>query len=303
LKIEESSRNLRTSPLNIRTKAEFSLALITAIWGFTFVIVKGALADASPLPFLAVRFMLAGLLLLVILGRGRVGRGTILPGSIMGVFLFGGYLFQTWGLVYTTPSKSAFLTGFSVILVPLIMMLLGQKLGSATLLGAVLGLSGIYLLVAPSGMSGVNLGDIFTLVGATSFAVHIVLVGRYTKRFSFLHLVPVQILAVGLLASVAMVIFPAQKWHFSARLAVAILVTAVLATGVAFSVQNWAQQYTPPAHTALIFALEPVFAAISSWLVVGEHFRGRTLAGAGLILAGMVVSEIWGARVASPVEG
>ncbi len=289
--------------MNIRTKAEFSLALITAIWGFTFVIVKGALADASPLPFLAVRFMLAGLLLLVILGRGRVGRGTILPGSIMGVFLFGGYLFQTWGLVYTTPSKSAFLTGFSVILVPLIMMLLGQKLGSATLLGAVLGLSGIYLLVAPSGMSGVNLGDIFTLVGATSFAVHIVLVGRYTKRFSFLHLVPVQILAVGLLASLAMVIFPAQKWHFSARLAVAILVTAVLATGVAFSVQNWAQQYTPPAHTALIFALEPVFAAISSWLVVGEHFRGRTLAGAGLILAGMVVSEIWGARVASPVEG
>jgi len=289
--------------LNIRTKAEFSLALITAIWGFTFVIVKGALADASPLPFLAVRFMLAGLLLLVILGRGRVGRGTILPGSILGLLLFGGYLFQTWGLVYTTPSKSAFLTGFSVILVPLMMMLLGQKLGPATLLGAVLGLAGIYLLVAPSGMSGVNLGDILTLAGATSFAVHIVLVGRYTKRFSFLHLVPVQILAVGLLASLAMVIFPAQKWHFSARLAVAILVTAVLATGVAFSVQNWAQQYTPPAHTALIFALEPVFAAISSWLVVGEHFRGRTLAGAGLILAGMVVSEIWGARVASPVEG
>ena len=289
--------------MNIRTKAEFSLALITAIWGFTFVIVKGALADASPLPFLAVRFMLAGLLLLVILGRGRVGRGTILPGSILGLFLFGGYLFQTWGLVYTTPSKSAFLTGFSVILVPLIMMLLGQKLGPATLLGAVLGLAGIYLLVAPSGMSGVNLGDILTLAGATSFAVHIVLVGRYTKRLSFLHLVPVQILAVGLLASVAMVVFPAQKWHFSARLAVAILVTAVLATGVAFSVQNWAQQYTPPAHTALLFALEPVFAAISSWLVVGERFRGRTLAGAGLILAGMVVSEIWGARVASPVEG
>jgi len=279
------------------------LAAITAIWGFTFVVVKGALADASPLPFLAVRFILAGLLLLVVLGRGRVGRETILPGSIMGVFLFGGYLFQTWGLVYTTPSKSAFLTGFSVILVPLIMMLMGQKLGPATLVGAVLGLGGIYLLVAPSGMSGVNKGDIFTLVGATSFAVHIVLVGRYTKRFSFLHLVPVQILVVGVFASAAMVIFPAQKWHFSARLAVAILVTALLATGVAFSVQNWAQQYTPPAHTALIFALEPVFAAISSWLVVGEHFRGRTLAGAGLILAGMVVSEIWGARVATLVEG
>jgi drug/metabolite transporter (DMT)-like permease len=279
------------------------LASITAIWGFTFVIVKGALSDASPLPFLAVRFLLAGLLLLMVLGRGRVGTETILPGSIMGLFLFGGYVFQTWGLVYTTPSKSAFLTGFSVILVPLIMMVLGQKLGPATLLGAVLGLGGIYLLVAPSGMSGVNRGDIFTLVGATSFALHIVLVGRYTKRFSFLHLVPVQILVVGLLASGALVIVPAQRLHFSSRFVVAILVTALLATGVAFSVQNWAQQYTPPAHTALIFALEPVFAAISSWLVLGEHFRGRTLAGAGLILAGMVVSEIWGARAASPVEG
>jgi drug/metabolite transporter (DMT)-like permease len=289
--------------LNIRTKAEFSLALITAIWGCTFVIVKGALADASPLPFLAVRFVLAGLLLLVVLGRGQVGRGTILPGSILGIFLFAGYLFQTWGLVYTTPSKSAFLTGFSVILVPIIMMLLGHKLGPATLLGAILGLAGIYLLVAPSGMSGVNRGDFFTLAGATSFAIHIVLVGRYTKRFSFLHLVPVQILVVGLLSSVALVMVPAQRLHFSARLVVAILVTALLATGVAFSVQNWAQQYTPPAHTALIFALEPVFAALSSWLVMGEHFRGRTLAGAGLILAGMVVSEIWGARVATPVEG
>ena len=289
--------------MNIRTKAEFSLALITAIWGCTFVIVKGALADASPLPFLAVRFVLAGLLLLVVLGRGQVGRGTILPGSILGIFLFAGYLFQTWGLVYTTPSKSAFLTGFSVILVPIIMMLLGHKLGPATLLGAILGLAGIYLLVAPSGMSGVNRGDFFTLAGATSFAIHIVLVGRYTKRFSFLHLVPVQILVVGLLSSVALVMVPAQRLHFSARLVVAILVTALLATGVAFSVQNWAQQYTPPAHTALIFALEPVFAALSSWLVMGEHFRGRTLAGAGLILAGMVVSEIWGARVATPVEG
>jgi len=276
---------------------------VTAIWGCTFVVVKGALADASPLPFLAVRFMLAGLLLLMILGRGHVERGTIVPGSILGLFLFGGYLFQTWGLVYTTPSKSAFLTGFSVILVPLIMMLLGHKLGSATLLGAALGLAGIYLLVAPSGMTGVNQGDILTLGGATSFAIHIVLVGRYTKRFSFLHLVPVQILVVGLLSLLSLLIIPEQRLHFSARLVVAIAVTAVLATGVAFSVQNWAQQYTPPAHTALIFALEPVFAALSSWLVMGEHFRGRTLAGAALILAGMAISEIWGARLPSPVEG
>jgi len=289
--------------LSTRTKAEAFLVLVTAIWGCTFVVVKGALADASPLPFLAVRFMLAGLLLLAILGRGQVDGGTILPGSILGLFLFAGYLFQTWGLVYTTPSKSAFLTGFSVILVPVIMMLSGFRMGSATLVGGVLGLFGIYLLVAPSGMAAVNRGDLLTLAGALSFAVHIVLVGHYTKKFSFLHLVPVQVLVVGLLSLGALPFAPDQSLHLTGRLVGAILVTAVLATGVAFSVQNWAQQYTPAAHTALIFALEPVFAALSSRLVIGEHFGGRVLLGSGLILAGMVISEIWGGRLPSPVEG
>jgi drug/metabolite transporter (DMT)-like permease len=152
-------------------------------------------------------------------------------------------------------------------------------------------------------MATVNRGDILTLAGALSFAVHIVLVGHYTRKFSFLHLVPVQILVVGLLSLVALPIVPDQTLHFTARLVAAILVTAVLATGVAFSVQNWAQQYTPASHTALIFALEPVFAALFSWSVMGEHFGGRTLLGSGLILAGMIVSEIWGGSLPSPVEG
>jgi drug/metabolite transporter (DMT)-like permease len=294
---------LKNVCVSTRTKAEAFLVVVTAIWGCTFVVVKGALADASPLPFLAVRFMLAGLLLLVILGRGQVERGAIFPGSILGLFLFAGFLFQTWGLIYTTPSKSAFLTGFSVILVPVIMMLSGFRMGSATLVGGVLGLLGIYLLVAPSGMAAANGGDLLTLAGALSFAVHIVLVGRYTKKFSFLHLVPVQVLVVGLLSLVALPIVPDQTLHLTGRVVVAILVTAVLATGVAFSVQNWAQQYTPAAHTALIFALEPVFAALSSWLVMGERFGGRGLLGSGLVLAGMVVSEIWGGSRPSPVEG
>jgi drug/metabolite transporter (DMT)-like permease len=289
--------------LSTRTKAEAFLVVVTAIWGCTFVVVKGALADASPLPFLAARFMLAGILLLAILGRGQVERRTIFPGSILGLFLFAGYLFQTWGLIYTTPSKSAFLTGFSVILVPLILRLSGFRMGSATLVAGLLGLVGIYFLVAPSGMAAVNRGDTLTLAGAVSFAVHIVLVGHYTKKCSFLHLVPVQILVVGLLSLVALPLVPDQTLHFTARLLVAILVTAVLATGVAFSVQNWAQQYTPAAHTALIFALEPVFAALSSWLVMGERFGGRVLVGSGLILVGMVVSEIWGVSLPSPVEG
>jgi drug/metabolite transporter (DMT)-like permease len=283
-------------------KAELLLVVVTGIWGSTFVIVKGALADASPVPFLAVRFMLAGFLLWAVLGRGQVERPALAAGVVLGVFLFVGYLFQTWGLTLTTPSKSAFITGFSVILVPLIMLFHGSRLRAANVGGALLGLLGIYFLVLPSGLQAVNRGDFLTLFGAVSFALHIVLVGRYTRRFSFLDLVPAQILVVGLLAVLALPLDPARALHWTNRLVFAVVVTAVLATGFAFSVQNWAQQYTPAAHTALIFALEPVFAAVTSRLAIGERLGGKVLLGCLLILGGMVVSEAWGGAAPSPVE-
>lgn len=285
-----------------RKKAEALLVSITFIWGSTFVIVKDALRDASPVPFLAVRFTLAGILLFLVLGRGPFDRRAIVPGLVLGVFLFGGYLGQTWGLVYTTPSKAAFITGFGVILVPLILMVGGTRMRAANIIGALVGLAGIYLLVVPSGLSSVNRGDVLVLFGACSFALHIVLVGHYTKRLSFQHLVPLQVLAVGILALLALPVDRAPMLHWTLRLVVALIVTAVFATGVAFSVQNWAQQYTPPAHTALIFALEPVFAAITSRVVLGEHLGLKALLGAALILCGMIVSELMGGAAPSPVE-
>ncbi len=276
---------------------------MTLIWGSTFVVVKEALVDASPLPFLGIRFTLAGILLFLVMGRGVGERQALGPGFLLGVFLFAGYLCQTTGLLYTTPSKSAFITGFAVILVPFLQALHGFRLRAATIAGALLGLAGIYFLVLPSGLHAVNRGDVLTLFGAVSFAVHIVLVGSYIRRFSFRHLVPVQILVVGLLAAAALPLNLDFRLHWTAGLIGALLLTAVLATGFAFSVQNWAQQFTPPAHTALIFALEPVFAALTSRLVLGERLGGKVFMGSALILAGMVVSEIWGSTTPSPVEG
>ncbi|MBI1941319.1 MAG: DMT family transporter [Acidobacteria bacterium] len=286
-----------------RAKAEFLLLLVTLVWGSTFVVVKSALSLASPLPFLAARFTLAGLLLALVLARGKMDRPALTAGLVLGIFLFVGYLFQTWGLVFTTPSKSAFITGFGVILVPFIQVFYGFHLRAATIVGALSGFAGIYFLVLPSGLHSVNRGDILTLGGALSFAVHIVLVGGYTRRHSFRHLVPTQILTVGALATLALPFDPALVMKWSPGLVAAVLVTAVLATGFAFSVQNWAQQFTPPAHTALIFALEPVFAALTSRVVLDEHLGGKVLLGSALILAGMVVSELWGGTAPSPVEG
>jgi drug/metabolite transporter (DMT)-like permease len=289
--------------LSQRSKADFLLVVTTFIWGSTFVIVKGALQDASPFPFLAIRFILAGVLMWLVMGRDRLDRQALLPSLVLGVFLFAGYAFQTWGLTSTTPSKSAFITGFSVILVPLISLFHGYRLRAANFGGAGLGLVGLYFLVLPSGLSAVNRGDLLTMFGAISFAVHIVLVGGYTRRFSFQHLAPGQILVVGIVATLAVPIGPAWVVHWTSRLIFALAVTAIFATGFAFGIQVWAQQYTPPAHTALIFALEPVFAALTSRLVTGEHLGGKVLVGSAFILAGMVVSEMWGGAAPAPVEG
>ncbi len=289
--------------LSQRLKAELLLTLAAMIWGATFVVVKDALAFATPSAFLAVRFTAAGILLFIFMSRGRFGAATLGRGFLLGLFLYGGYLFQTTGLLYTTPSKSAFITGFAVVLVPFIQVMHGFRIRTATVAGAALGLGGIYLLVLPRGLAAVNRGDVLTLVAACAFAVHIVLVGVYTRRDSFRQLVSIQILTVGLLAFASWPLGMPFKITWSAELVAALAVTAVLATSMAFSVQNWAQQFTPPAHTALIFALEPVSAAITSWIVLDERLGGRLFIGAALIFAGMVISELWGGEQPRPVEG
>jgi drug/metabolite transporter (DMT)-like permease len=289
--------------LSQRTKAELLLVVTTFIWGATFVIVKGALADASPFPFLAVRFLLAGLLMFWVMAGGRVARQALLPSLGLGILLFTGFAFQTWGLVFTTPSKSAFITGFSVILVPLISVFHGYRMRAANAGGAGLGLLGLYFLVMPSGVGAVNRGDILTLFGAMAFAVHIVLVGTYTRRFSFVHLAPAQILVVGIIATLAIPFAPSWTLHWTGRLVFAVAVTAIFAPAFAFGAQVWAQQHSPPAHTALIFSLEPVFAALTSRVVSKEHLAGKVFLGSALILAGIVISEVWGGAAPAPVEG
>jgi drug/metabolite transporter (DMT)-like permease len=289
--------------LSQRAKAEFLLVVTTFIWGSSFVIVKGALADAAPFPYLSVRFILAGIVMFGVMARGRLPRATFLPSLVLGVLLFTGYAFQTWGLTLTTPSKSGFITGFSVILVPLIALFCGHSMRAANIGGAGLGVLGLYFLVMPSGMASVNRGDVLTLFGATAFAVHIVLVGTYTRRHSFLHLAPGQIMVVAILATLAIPFAPSTSLYWTGRLIFAIIVTAIFATAFAFGTQVWAQQYTPPAHTALIFALEPVFAALTSRIVTHEHLGGKVLLGSAFILAGMVISEVWGGTGPAPVEG
>jgi drug/metabolite transporter (DMT)-like permease len=295
--------------MNQRLKADIALALCTLLWGATFVVVKEALADASVFAFLAVRFVLAALLMAVIYRRAlrQLTRAEGWAGAQIGFFMFTGYAFQTRGLIQTTPSKAGFITGFSVVLVPVLMAVFwGRRINRWVWGGALAALVGLYYLtVPPAGLTELNAGDLLVLVCAALFALHIIFVGRYSPHHSVGALSFLQVATTAALTLVALPVASVTGWeplrvHWTTELLFAVLVTAVLATALAFSVQVWAQQYTTPTHTAILFSLEPVFAALTSYVVLGERLGGRALVGAGLILVGILVAEVKGPTQAAP---
>lgn len=277
--------------------ADLALAAVTFIWGATFVLVKQALADASTLLFLALRFSLAAFALALAFrplpSKFSRGRPLLAGGALAGIFLFAGFLFQTLGLRYTSASKSAFITGLSIVMVPLLATLVQRKTPHLSeALGVVVATAGMGLMTLLGPSFQVNRGDLLTLGCAVAFAVHILLVGHYAPRFGFEALTLVQVATAAALsvASFWWVETPLIRWR--PGVVIAVLVTGLLATALAFSVQVWAQQYTTPIRTALIFALEPVFAWATSFLVAGEVLSRQASCGAVLILSGILLVEL-----------
>jgi len=285
-----------------RLEADLLLAFISFVWGSTFVVVKDALAYASPLVFLLLRFCLALAVLLAVVGRraGLRQAGLVRAGIVIGSFLAAGFSFQTIGLQYTTPAKSAFITGLSVALVPLFLALFfGRRIRIGSAAGVVMAVVGLYFLTIPPERFVINRGDLLTVFCAVCYAGHIIAVGHFAPRFSSAALGISQIgMAVVCLAVAAPLAYgtgwqaPMALWH--PRLVFAIMVTGVFASALAFTGQAWAQRHTSPTHTAVLFTLEPVFAGLTSYVVYGEHLAGRALLGAILILAGILVVELKG---------
>lgn len=284
-------------------KAHLLLVLITMIWGGTFVLIKEALTDASPLVLNAVRMSLAAVLLAVYYRKAlaRLDRRAVGAGALVGLFLFLGYALQTTGLKLTTPSKSASLTGISTVLVPLLLRIFWRtKSHPWRALGIALALAGLFLMTVPAGRQGladfanINRGDLLTIACALAFAFQIVLLGRSTQRFPFEQIAALQIGVAAVLMIVAAPLLEPPHIRFSGTVVTTVLVTGIFGTAVAFTVQAWAQQFTPATHTALIFTLEPVFAWLTSFLYLQERLGFRAGAGALLILAGVLVSELLG---------
>ncbi len=293
-------------------KAHILLVVVTFIWGATFVLIKNVVEqDASPLLFNFVRMSLAAVCLGLVFHRDvmRINRDSFFAGAITGVFLWLGYEFQTTGLRLTSASKSAFLTGVSVVLVPLFLMIFWRrKIRSWTAFGVLAAFIGLFFLTVPASESGignwatVNRGDLLTLGCAVSFGFQIIFLGRATERHSFAQIGFMQITTAAVLMAFTVPIAESPHIVWSPAVVWALAITGLLGTAAAFTIQAWAQQFTSPSHTALIFSLEPVFAWITSYIVLGERLGARAAAGAVLILAGVLVSELLGAPVTQDPE-
>lgn len=275
-------------------KAELILLSITIIWGATFTIVKSSLDYISPLFFIAVRFIFASIILLIFFSKQikEFNLSDLQHSSILGILLFLGFAAQTIGLQYTTASKSAFLTGMTVIFTPLFQFILGRK---APLIGNIIGVFvvsfGLYLLTSPKG-SEFNFGDGLTISCAIVFALYIVYVDVATQENNPLRITFFQILINGLLSLIFALLFEKIVFKPNYNLLFSLVYLSLLATILTLFLQMKWQKETTPTKAAVIFTIEPVIATILAYLFLGENLGFVGIIGGGLILVGLIISEI-----------
>ena len=289
--------------------ADLVLVVVTAIWGSTFIVNRLVLETAPPLLFVLARFTLAAAVLWLFARKRPRTPSLVAHSAVVGLLLAAGIGFQVVGQLFTTASKAAFVTGLSVPLTPVFGWLLTRKKPSReNFAGLVVAAAGFALLTWPKdAASGVNTGDLLILVTAVSYAVLIVFVSETAathdaRWYSFGQIV---FAAIGV-GAVRLALAPfvhgrgaflaaeARPLVFDRTVVLSILWMALVATVVTFLAQNWAQARMPATHAAIMFALEPVFAALFAAVVLGERMSRRDGAGAALVLAGIVVSELRG---------
>lgn len=284
--------------------ADISLLLVTLIWGSTFVLVQNAIASLEPFSFNGLRFLIAAVILIVCLlifdrkQLKQMNKKLILSGVIIGFWLFLGYATQTIGLLYTTSSKAGFITGLNVVFVPLISMFLMKQYPSRNaVLGVLVATIGLFLLTMTD-VTSLNKGDGIVFLCAISFALQIILTGKYSSNYPTLLLTIIQISTCSIFSIISAFIF--EDWKrsldvhilLSYNVLIALLITSILATAVAFYVQTTFQKYTTATRVALIFAMEPVFAAITGYFWADERLSISALFGCILIFAGMIFAEV-----------
>lgn len=286
----------QTAAMRGAVRADLALAGAAFLFGTTFLVMQDAVEDVEPIPFITARFAIGAVVLLPLIvvpawrpsGARIRHNGVLRDGACAAAALGAGYVFQTTGLQYTTSSVSAFLTYLLVVFVPVLSaIVLRRPPRAATTAGVAVAVGGLWLLTEGAGI-GVGRGEVLTILCALSFAAHILVLAEAAPRQDVVVLNAVQFALVAAALAIPGAIvggydFPAEAWF-------AALYTGVVVNAVAFGLQLWGQRRVSASRTALVLMLEPVFAAVLGY-VDGERLGGAGAAGAGLILAGIIVSE------------
>ena len=258
---------------------------VTAVWGWTFVLVKDAVTQYPTLPFLQVRFLLA-LLVMALLVRRLPTRRELRVGALIGGVLAAGYLTQTVGLTMTSPGNAGLITGLFVVFTPLLNRLFGAPIHWWTWLATFLSLVGLVLLTG--GPSGMGLGDVLVLACAVLFALHIVLLGRWSPGL------PAAPLAMVQMATCAAIFSAGGTWSLrppSGSVWFAIVITGVFASAFGFYIQTWSQGFISANRTALVLATEPAWALAAAVVLAGQRLGLVQALGAAVVLAAIVGHE------------
>ncbi len=291
-------------------KSELLLFLTAAIWGLAFVAQRSGMAFVGPFTFNAVRFTLGAASLLPVilyLDRKKRQRGetvesaksrTLLVGGLSaGFLLFVGSSLQQVGIVFTTAGNAGFITGLYVVLVPILGMFWGQRTGRNTWAGSLLAAAGLYLLSFGEQFT-IARGDFLVLIGAFVWAGHVLLIGMFSSRTDSLKLALSQFIVCAVLSALVAVAFETNGVLDIQRAAIPILYAGVMSVGLAYTLQVVGQENAHPSHAAIILSLEGVFAAIGGWLLLGESMSLRALTGCGLMLLGILLSQVkWPGKV------
>ena len=276
-------------------KADLALFVIAVVWGVTFLPMAQTLKTNGVFTLLFWRFLISAVLMALISLKftRKIDRNSLRFGAFLGALLFAAFTLQTFALKYAPSSTVAFITGLNAVFTPFIALaFFGQKAASYAFIGAFLSAAGLYFLTGSE--LGFGAGEGLSVVCALGFALHIIFTGVLVRRCELYWMVSAQFAAVVALCFVAAQIFEPRGVVpvLDEAFFVAVAVTSVFATVLAFFVQTAAQRYTTPVKTSLIFTFEPVSAGIVGYFVGGEILSGVQIAGAGLILFGIVVSEV-----------
>jgi drug/metabolite transporter (DMT)-like permease len=275
-------------------QAEVLLILVTVVWGLTFALVKKSLETITPFVFMAWRFNLAFLVMGLLSARRlrQIDWSMVRAGLLLGVFLYASYSFQTFGLKYTTAGNAGFITGLFVIFVPILSFaVLRKKPDRRSIFAAIIAAIGLGFLSLQSNFQ-INLGDLLVLACSFSYSLHIIYLDRYARRFD---LVLLTFLQMGFLAfghTTSGLLFESFTFPRDGFVWMTIIVCGLFASALAFYIQAFAQRVLSPVRTSVVLIMEPVFSVLFGILLLAERLSLRGWVGCGLILVGMLISEV-----------